>query len=82
MTRQDQFELAWEAKTGTPVDKIKAKRCHYGVYITSELREAFYWYQTGWWKGFAHCEKLALEGAYDTTLVRQDQTTENVVLDV
>lgn len=73
MTRQDQFELAWEAKTGTPATKIKAERCPYGVYTTTVLREAYHWYNMGFWKGFFECENRVLKGEYEAYPVCQDQ---------
>ncbi len=65
MTRQDAFELAMEAKTGTPKQKIKDQRCSAGFYTTAQLRDAYYWYVTGYWAGFLKCENMALAGAYD-----------------
>lgn len=79
MTRQEMFELAIEAKTGTPAAKIKAERCQYGVYTTIVLREAYYWYNLGFWKGFFECEERVLKGVYKPDPVRQGQSIDIVV---
>jgi len=63
-TLQGKFELAMEAKTGTPRAKIKAERCPYGEYSTIALREAYYWFKTGYWNGFIECEDRVLKGDY------------------